>query len=527
MPGVLYYNGDILTMEPQLYAPAILVESGRIRAVGSKQQLEAAFGPGVEAFDLQGRTLMPAFIDPHSHITAYASTLALADLSQAKSFAEMKEILLGFMNRRDLPKGAWLIGFGYDHNRLAEHRHPDKALLNTVSAEIPVMITHKSGHMGAVNQRALEKAGIRADTPDPEGGHIGRVEGSREPSGYLEEKAFMALAALVPAPGLEEQKALLQQAEREYLKYGVTTVQDGLLQEQGFNLMRDTPLHVDAVGFADLKQSPTLLKEHPEYCKGYRDHFRLGGYKIILDGSPQGRTAWMREPYEDAPDGYCGYPVYSNAQVMQFIETALRDGVQLLAHCNGDAAAEQLIACYEQVMAFRPEASSLRPVMIHAQTVRRDQLERMKKLHMIPSFFIAHTYYWGDVHRKQLGKRAYAISPARTALGLDLPYTFHQDTPVLPPDMLRTVQCAVTRSTETGAVLGREECISPLEALRGVTVNAAYQYFEEKEKGSIQVGKRADLVVLSANPLKVPANEIGKIEVLVTIKEGSVQYRKA
>ena len=131
------------------------------------------------------------------------------------------------------------------------------------------------------------------------------------------------------------------------------------------------------------------------------------------------------------------------------------------------------------------------------------------------------------MHRKQLGKRAYAISPARTALGLDLPYTFHQDTPVLPPDMLRTVQCAVTRSTETGAVLGREECISPLEALRGVTVNAAYQYFEEKEKGSIQVGKRADLVVLSANPLKVPANEIGKIEVLVTIKEGSVQYRKA
>ena len=298
----------------------------------------------------------------------------------------------------------------------------------------------------------------------------------------------MALAALVPVPGLEEQKALLQQAEREYLKYGVTTVQDGLLQEQGFNLMRDTPLHVDAVGFADLKQSPTLLKEHPEYCKGYRDHFRLGGYKIILDGSPQGRTAWMSEPYEDTPDGYCGYPVYSNAQVMQFIETALRDGVQLLAHCNGDAAAEQLIACYEQVMAFRPEASSLRPVMIHAQTVRRDQLERMKKLHMIPSFFIAHTYYWGDVHRKQLGKRAYAISPARTALGLDLPYTFHQDTPVLPPDMLRTVQCAVTRSTETGAVLGREECISPLEALRGVTVNAAYQYLKRKKKALFKWG---------------------------------------
>ena len=175
MPGVLYYNGDILTMEPQLYAPAILVEGGRIRAIGPKQQLEAAFGPGIESFDLKGRTLMPAFLDPHSHITAYASTLALADLSQAKSFAQVKEILLDFMSRRKLPQGAWLIGFGYDHNQLAEHQHPDKALLNTVSAEIPVMITHKSGHMGAVNQRALEKAGIRADAPDPEGGHIGRI----------------------------------------------------------------------------------------------------------------------------------------------------------------------------------------------------------------------------------------------------------------------------------------------------------------------------------------------------------------
>lgn len=151
------------------------------------------------------------------------------------------------------------------------------------------MITHKSGHMGAVNQRALEKAGIRADTPDPEGGHIGRVEARANQAAIWRKRRSW------PWPRLCRRRSggaesLLQQAEREYLKYGVTTVQDGLLQEQGFNLMRDTPLHVDAVGFADLKQSPTLLKEHPEYCKGYRDHFRLGGYKIILDGSPQAHS---------------------------------------------------------------------------------------------------------------------------------------------------------------------------------------------------------------------------------------------
>lgn len=526
MPGVLYYNGDILTMEPQLYAQAVLAVNGRIQAVGTKSELQAIGGADVEAVDLRGRTLMPAFIDSHSHVTAYASTLAFADLSQAKSFAEIKTILHAFQKDRGMKKGAWLIGFGYDHNQLAEHAHPDKAFLNTVSADIPVIVTHKSGHMGAVNQRALELADIRADTPDPEGGQIGRVAGSREPNGYLEEKAFMALAAHTPLPDLAQQKTLLRLAERAYLKHGVTTVQDGLLQEQGFSLLRDTPLAVDVVGYADLKQCPALLREHPEYRGRYRGNLKLGGYKILLDGSPQGRTAWMSEPYEDAPDGYRGYPVYSDKQVAEMIHTALRDRAQLLAHCNGDAAAEQLISCYEQALAADPGASELRPVMIHAQAVRRDQLARMKKLHMIPSFFIAHTYYWGDIHRKNLGKRAYAISPARSALALDLPYTFHQDTPVLPPDMLRTVQCAVTRTTETGIVLGREECISPLEALRGVTVNAAYQYFEEAEKGSIRAGKRADLVILSGNPLKTPANEIGAIEVLATVKDGITRYQK-
>lgn len=525
MPGVLYHNGDILTMEPQLYAQAVLVVDGRIHSVGTKLELRAIGGPDIEEVDLQGRTLMPAFIDAHSHITALAGTLAYADLSRAKSFAEIKTILRSFQVEHGLKKGDWIIGFGYDHNRLAERRHPDKAFLNTVSADTPVLITHKSGHMGAVNQRALEIADIRADTPDPDGGLVGRVEGSREPNGYLEEKAFMALTAYMPTQDIAEQKALLLRAEREYLKYGVTTIQDGLLREQGFSLLCDTPLKTDVVGFVDLRQSPALLREHSEYRRVYRGHFRLGGYKILLDGSPQGRTAWMSAPYENAPDGYQGYPVYSDAQVTEMIGVAMRDRAQLLAHCNGDAAAEQLINCYKRALAEHPDAPALRPVMIHAQTVRVDQLEQMKKLHMIPSFFIAHTFYWGDVHRHNLGRRAYAISPARSALARDLPYTFHQDTPVLPPDMLRTVQCAVTRTTESGVVLGREECISPLEALRGVTINAAYQYFEEAEKGSIRAGKRADLVILSRNPLKTPVREIGGIEVLATVKDGVVCYR--
>lgn len=165
--------------------------------------------------------------------------------------------------------------------------------------------------------------------------------------------------------------------------------------------------------------------------------------------------------------------------------------------------------------------------MIHAQLLRRDQLSALRSLGMIPSFFVAHTYYWGDVHIRNFGlARASAISPAASALREGLPFTFHQDTPVLPPDMLTAVGCAVTRTTRTGRVLGEEERLLPLDALRAVTVNAAYQYFEEDRKGSIREGKLADFVLLDENPLTVEPGRIRDIRVLRTIKEGVTVYER-
>ena len=165
--------------------------------------------------------------------------------------------------------------------------------------------------------------------------------------------------------------------------------------------------------------------------------------------------------------------------------------------------------------------------MIHAQTVRKDQLQRMARMGMLASFFIAHTYYWGDIHRENLGwERAQRISPVRTAIGQRVIYTFHQDAPVLPPDMLMTIWCAVMRLTQKGLVIGERERISPWEALQGITCNAAYQYFEENQKGSIAPGKLADLVILDQNPLRVPPEKIKEIQVLYTIKEGEILYRK-
>ena len=283
-------------------------------------------------------------------------------------------------------------------------------------------------------------------------------------------------------------------------------------------------LWLDVVGYADADgQAAEAFSGH---IRAYSGHFKLGGYKIFLDGSPQGRTAWMRTPYLGGGPQDRGYPVLTDRQVYDRMALALDQGMQLLAHCNGDAAAGQYLSVLEQLERER-EAHLERPVMIHAQLVRPDQLARMGELGMIASFFVAHTYYWGDVHLKNFGEaRATAISPVRAAIGNGVVYTFHQDTPVILPNMLETLWCAVNRISKGGYVMGEAQRVSPLEALKGVTLYAAYQYFEENEKGSIRPGKRADFVLLDRDPLQVDPMELRDLRVLATIRGGTVVYER-
>src|SRR5699024_473951 len=241
----------------------------------------------------------------------------------------------------------------------------------------------------------------------------------------------------------------------------------------------------------------------------------------FLDGSPQGKTAWMTEPYE-GEETYRGYPWYQDEQVQEYVAKAINDNVQLLTHCNGDSASDQLLRNYEAALdeSNNPNKHALRPVMIHCQTARNDQLDKMAELAMIPSIFNAHTYYWGDVHLKNLGdKRGRRISPARSAFDRNLVVNFHQDAPVVAPNMIQTIWSAVNRITRKGVEIGPEERVSAYEALKAVTINAAYAYFEEASKGSLEAGKLADFVILDKNPLKVEKNKIKDIQVLETIKE--------
>jgi len=528
---LVFHGGSILTMDAaRPRVEAVAVRGGRITAAGSREEALAAAGTSALVIDLDGRALLPGFIDGHGHIAKVASSLASANLAgppvgRVTDIETLVEELRSFARERSLAAGTWISGRGYDPAFLAEGRHPTRHDLDRVSREHPVYIGHVSGHLGAANSLALEMAGISADTTDPPGGVIRREAGG-EPNGVLEENAMGAFTAgLIPLPNAEEQLRQLEGAQRIYAASGLTTAQEGAMfpAEQALfeQAAEATRLFLDVHGYAFWAQAQAMLEGRD--VGRYSGRFRPAGMKLMLDGSPQGKTAWLTAPYHVIPEGqpadYRGYAAMPDEQAQALVARAFERGWQVIAHCNGDAAADQYIAAVRRA---EGSAGARRPVMIHAQTVREDQLDDMAELGILPSFFASHVYYWGDYHRDSvLGPdRASRISPMRSAQRRGMRFNLHNDSPVVPPDVLRLVWSAVARKTRTGEVLGPEQAIPVADALRAVTIDAAYAHFEEGSKGSITPGKLADLVVLSADPAAVETDEIPSIQIEATLKEG-------
>lgn len=532
----LYFGGDIITMERETDNPeAVLITSGKIVYVGAlaeaKRIAAKLKGENLTEIDLKGHTLMPSFIDPHGHISLVAQFSSFCDLSECTTFEEIVHTLMMYKEENTISSDGIILGNGYDHNFLAEQEHPTKQVLDRVSAEIPIYIFHTSGHMGVANSALLELAAVTKETPNPQGGMFGRdAEGN--PNGYIEETS--AIAKVVTAAYTRIKGDFVQQmldAQQIYLQNGITTVQDGASGYQtleGLTAIAKNHLYkIDVISYVMTDDFEKAVEDYGTYFQQYQGRFKIGGAKIVLDGSPQGKSAWLLEPYEGESE-YCGYPTHRTDEVIAATEAAVKGRYQLLAHCNGDAASEQFISSYahavkgaERMGESIEEIMDLRPVMIHCQTVREEQLDRMKELNMIPSIFVAHTYYWGDVHLKNLGAvRGARISPVKSALDRGLVYNFHQDPPVLQPNIMQTVWCAVNRQTRSGRPIGPEQCIGVYDALKGVTINGAYAYHEEEQKGSLSVGKLADMVVLDQNPLKIDKMQIRGIRVLETLKEG-------
>ena len=526
---------------------SVAVSNGRILAVGSRQELSAQF-PTFRVEDADGY-LLPAFIDPHSHYTNLAMAELQIPLDGLSSEAQIEAAVREYISQNKPAAGEWLTARGYDNNNFPMARRLTLDFIDRLT-DNPLIICHKSGHVGYLNSAAMRRLGIDGSTESPAGGLIEKRNG--QPTGYFEENAFIEYQKKIPLPTPERLTQAFERAQKIYAENGIATIQDGMIVREMSGiykmLMGGGRQKLDLVAYAGCGDYLELKRElfggsdgcanqmrrggsddsmnqiRHDYADGYTNHIRLGGVKIFLDGSPQGRTAWMREPYLPDSSGvndYRGYGTMTDDEVVSAMRFAAENKTQLLAHCNGDAAAEQFLRCYEVVLREYPEIRDLRFVIIHGQLMGRDQLTRAAELGVMVSFFVAHILHWGDTHIKNFGlDRASRISPAGSAARAGLRFTFHQDSPVIMPDMLETISAAVARVTSGGVLLGEDERISVEEALRAVTLDAAYQYGEENEKGSITVGKRADLVLLDRDITTSRHEDIAGIRVVGTWKDG-------
>jgi predicted amidohydrolase YtcJ len=542
----IYVGGTVLTInDAQPQAEAVAVKDGKILAVGTRAEIEALKGPSTVVQDLGGNTLLPGFVDAHSHLAGVGLASVAANLrpppdGPVDSVSALQKAQREWMATSKMPKTYGIVvGFGYDDSQLKEHRHPTRAELDAISTELPVYLVHQSGHIGVANSRALVVLGITADANDPAGGHIHRRKGSKEPDGVLEESAHhIALSQLIVRRiGAKESHALIDAGQSVYLRYGFTTAQDGATDPanvDGYIAAAEAGrLKIDVVSYPLLAAiGDALFMRTPYNGPSFKGHFRIGGVKIVLDGSIQGKTAWLTKPYFKAPPGqpadYRGYSAVSDAEATASVGKAFEKGWQIQAHTNGDAALDQFLNAVSEASKKYPGADR-RPVALHAQTARVDQLDRMKQLGVLPSFFPVHTYYWGDWDRDSvLGpERAANISPTGWALQRGMTFTSHHDAPMTLPDSMRVLSATVNRTTRSGQALGPDQRVEPIVALEAMTSWSAYQHFEEKTKGSIEPGKLADFVVLSGNPLTVDRAKLAELKVRETIKEGHTVYTSA
>ena len=538
----VYRNGTILTMDSGgSQAQALAVRGGTILAVGTDAEVMALADQHTVVTDLRGRTMLPGFIDGHSHfVSAGLMAATQIDLSSppvggVKNIAEIKELIRA--KAAETPKGEWILGFGYDDTGLEDKRHPLASDIDEAAPEHPVLLRHVSGHLSSCNSLALAKANYTKDTPDPVGGVIRRDEHGN-PNGVLEEPpAREPVFRHIPAPTEADWMEGIKAACAAYTAKGVTTAQDGFTATGDWNalkrahelgLLRNRVQILPGVSRMDIDTFNTRVSGTPLTADG---KISLGAAKLLADGSLQCYTGYLSNPYHkviyDLPEGpmWRGYPIEPEQQFIEKVVGLHRQGWQLAIHGNGDDAIQMILNAYEEAQKRYPRADA-RHIVIHCQTVREDQLDRIKRLGVVPSFFVVHTYFWGDRHYEMfLGQdRAERISPLRSALKRGIPFSNHNDTFVTPIDPLLSVWSAVNRRTSGGRILGENQTIPVMDALRSVTSWAAYQACEERIKGSLEPGKLADFVLLEANPLTVAKETIKDIRISATIVGDEVVY---
>lgn len=538
----IFTGGPILTMnDAAMRAEALAEENGRIVAVGSAAKVMALKGPKTEVIDLKGQALLPGFVDGHGHVMGGGMQALSANLlpppdGEGADIPSLQRVLKQWMadNADAVTQTGFVIGFGYDDSQLKEQRHPTREDLDAVTTRYPVILIHQSGHIGAMNSKALALVGYTAATPDPDGGLIRRQPGSREPNGVAEEAAhFNALYKLLPMAGPQGFKAFTRAGARLWASFGYTTGQEGRATPGVLKLLRQVAdeggLPVDVAAYSDILDGKEQVLDL--ISPTYTNHMRIAGYKLTIDGSPQGFTAWRDRPYYkpvgNYPPGYSGYAAVTEKQVFDALDYAYAHDKQILVHSNGERSHDVFIAATDTAEK-RYGKGDRRPVLVHGQFEREDQMDSFKRLGIFPSLFPMHTFYWGDWHRDHTVGPVAAenISPTGWALQRGMMFSTHHDAPVAFPDSMRVLDATVTRRSRSGDIIGPAHRVDVITALKAMTIWPAWQHFEEKDKGSLEVGKRADLVILSRDPTAVDPETLDQLKVMATIKDGQTVYTR-
>ena len=534
---VIYTDGPILSMaEGQPVPEALAVRNGRIAAVGTRADVMKLRGPATKVVQLGKRALLPGFVDPHSHFLAAVvvadwANVSLPPVGPVTSIPDILAVLRKQAARQKARPGDWIIGYGYDSIGLAEKRDVNRRDLDAAFPDNPVMLLHVSGHGAVFDSKALALLGVGPETVTPPGGIIVREPGSREPAGLVMENAFLPLEPKLPMPSPEVLAGSLEPAQQRYFAQGYTVATEGATPIEAIPALRAAArrglLVLDVIALPEIHSAPKMAGK-PEFAFGVNvDHVKIGGLKAIVDGSPQGGTGYYTKPYlVPGPEGqspWRGQPSVTADELSNALRVARAGGGQLFAHANGDASIDRVIQAQDDVgLTAKDDA---RTVVVHSQFARPDQLDAYVKLGMVPSFFTNHTFYWGDDYPALVGvERGQAISPTASAAARGIRFTNHTDFLVTPLDSMFTVWTAVNRTSKSGKVIGPGEKIPVLQALRAITADAAFQYREEAERGTLEVGKVADLVLLSQNPLRVDPQRLREVKVVETVKGGRTVY---
>lgn len=549
MNHTIFLGGTIITCGTEANTcEALVIENGKILATGSKQDILNDYGNGATIRDLQGAVLIPSFYDGHSHIETVATNLDYVSLESPpvgsiSSIDDCLRTIRQFIQTAELNGSTpgLCCAVGFTESGMKEQRELTRHDLDLVSTEWAILVLERSIHMCYVNSKALELLGITAQTPDPQGGVIEREPESLEPNGILREEAMRnamgEFKKINPAFGRVSPQNI-SKATALYASVGVTTANEGAFMtaiDPYLDAERNGMLHtrINLHPFYPARNIP--VQDYLDWAESLQKKssgwIRVAAIKHMYDGTLQNQTAYLSQPYYCAKadcEYPCGLPAIPKERLLSDIREIHRRGNQILVHCNGDRAIDDVLDAFAQALAEFP-TSDPRHCIIHAQTIREDQIDRAKDLGVFLSLFPPHIYYFGDRHKDTFlgAERAERLSPAASLEKRGISFSIHCDTPVFPQNPLQTIWTAVNRLTYEGQILGRDQCVSPEEALKAYTIYAAYQHHEDQEHGSLEAGKFADMVILDMNPLTCDPMRIKDIQVMETIVEGKTTFRKS